>query len=142
MDSKVLNYIDTQRVGVFAIEMLDGSPHAATVHFAYTQDPFEFYIVTDATYRKAEPLLKNKESRASFVIGSSEEDMKTLQLDGVVQLVSANQKGLLEDVYLKKFPEKTEDLKEIQAVFFKFTPAWWRFTDWTTPEGKSIILSE
>jgi len=48
IDKKILDYLKDQRVGVLAVEMLDGSPHGATVHFAHTEDPrfaerFEFF---------------------------------------------------------------------------------------------------
>ncbi len=138
---EVLKYVKTQRVGVIAVEMLDGSPHAATVHFAHTENPFVFYFETYREYRKAEALFGREKARASFVIGSDENNMKTLQLDGIVELLKNDEKDTFDSVYLGKFPEKKEKSKDPKFVFFKFTPNWWRFTDWTTPQGKKIITS-
>jgi hypothetical protein len=45
-------------------------------------------------------------------------------------------------VYFGKFPNKLEKSKDPKFVFFKFVPTWWRFTDWTAPEGKLIIASD
>lgn len=141
MNQSILDYIKTQRVGVLAVEMFDGSPHAATVHFAHTEDPLVFYFETYREYRKAESLFGRDKTRASFVIGSDESNMKTLQLDGIIELLKPTEE-VGESIYLGKFPEKKEKAKDPKFVFFKLTPTWWRFTDWTNPEGKTILLSE
>lgn len=138
----ILNYIKSQRVGVLAVEMLDGSPHGATVHFANTENPVQFFFETYREYRKAEPLFGREITRASFVIGSDESNMKTLQLDGEIRLIKPQEKELFDEIYLGKFPEKIEKSKDPKFVFFTFIPKWWRFTDWTTPSGKIILTSE
>jgi general stress protein 26 len=142
MQKEILDYIDTQRVGVLAVEMLDGSPHGATVHFAHSDNPLVFYFETYRDYRKAEALYGKEKTRASLVIGSSESDMKTLQLDGVAELIKPEEKEIFDSVYLGKFPEKKKKSQDPKFVFFKFTPTWWRFTDWTTPEGETIYTSD
>ena len=142
MKKEVLDYLKSQRVGVLAVEMLDGSPHAATMHFAHTEDPLLFYFETSHEYRKTEPLFVRETTRASLVIGSSEEEMKTLQLDGTVQLLKSDESELFDSVYFKKFPDKREKYKDQKLSLFKFVPTWWRFTDWTTPQGKTILTSE
>lgn len=142
MKSEILDYLKTQRVGVLAVEMLDGSPHAATVHFAHAEDPFVFFFETCREYRKAEALFGRHETRASFVVGSDESNMKTLQLDGIAQLIEPEGKEIFDSVYLGKFPEKKEKSDKGEFVFFKFTPTWWRFTDWTLPTGRLILTSE
>ncbi len=142
MKKEILDYLEAQKIGVLAVEMLDGSPHGATVHFAHTDEPLVFYFETYREYRKAEPILNKEKLRGSFVVGCNENDMKTLQLDGIVELLKENEKGTFDAVYLGKFPEKIEKSKDDKFVFFKFTPTWWRFTDWTRPEGKTIITSD
>lgn len=142
MSKEILDYIKTQRVGVLAIEMMNGSPHAATVHFAHTEDPFVFYFETYKEYRKAEALTGREKSRASFVIGSDESNMKTLQLDGIVELLKPEEMEIYGKTYFAKFPNKLEKYREKEFLCFKLTPTWWRFTDWTNPQGKSIVLSQ
>jgi general stress protein 26 len=141
MKQEILDYLKTQRIGVLAVEMLDGSPHAATVHFAHTDDPFVFYFETYRDYRKAESLYGRDVTRASFVVGSDESNMKTFQLDGIVQLLKPDERTLFDAVYLGKFPEKKKKADDPKFVFFKFIPSWWRFTDWITPQGKIILTS-
>ncbi len=142
MDQKILDYINSQRVGVLAVEMLDGSPHAATVHFANTEDPLQFYFETYREYRKAEPLFGKNMTRASFVIGSSESDMKTLQIDGEARLITEEEKELFDAIYFGKFPNKKEKSLDPKFVFFIFNPTWWRYTDWAGPNGKEILTSD
>ena len=142
MKQVILDFLNTQRVGVLAVEMLDGSPHAATLHFAHTENPFILYFKTDREYRKSEPLHGRPVSRASFVIGTSEKEMKTLQLDGTVQIVKPVEQTAFDIVYYKKFLDKTKDPNDNDAVYFTFTPTWWRFTDWKTPNGKMILTSD
>lgn len=141
MDSRILDFLKTQRVGVLAVEMLDGSPHAATVHFAHSDEPFVFYFETNRDYRKAEPLYGRPSTRATFVVGTDENAMKTLQLDGVAQLLAPEELATYEKVYLDKFLEKKKKVGDPKFVCFKFTPTWWRFTDFKTPEGKLILTS-
>lgn len=137
MIPEILEYLKTQNVGVLAVEMLNGSPHGATVHFAHTEEPLVFYFETYRDYRKAEPLYGREQTRASFVV-TDEVNMKTLQLDGVVELIKTEEKEKYDSVYFGKFPGKLEKSKDPKFVFFKFTPTWSRFTDWKTPEGKKI----
>jgi len=67
--------------------------------------------------------------------------MQTLQLDGEARILSAADSALKE-MYLTKFPEKRAKAEGEKVVFFTFTPTWWRFTDWTRPEGKTIFTSD
>lgn len=139
--TEVLAYLQTQRIGVFAIELLDGSPHAAAIHVAHTEHPFAFYMQTGSGCRKSEPLLRNGSARATLVIGMDEHNMKTLQMDGIARIPQESENDAFLDVYLSKFPSKEKRAKNPEAVFIIFTPTWWRFTDWTTPEGKKVWTS-
>ena len=142
MTPEILNYIQSQRVGVLAVEMMDGSPHAATVHIANTENPLVFYFETNREYRKCEPLFGREITRASLVIGSNETDMKTLQMDGNVRLLKTDEeKKAFQEIYLEKFPNKKAKAANPNVVPFVFIPTWWRFTDWTRPKGKIILSS-
>lgn len=142
MNKEILEYIKSQRVGVLSVEMLDGSPHGATVHFAHTENPLQFFFETGIECRKSESLLKNGSTRASFVIGSDESNMKTFQADGIARIPNKNEEDFFTDTYLGKFPSKEPKVKDPEAIFIIFTPTWWRFTDWTKPEGKTIVTSK
>jgi Pyridoxamine 5'-phosphate oxidase len=141
MKAEILEYISNQRVCVVALEMPDGSPHAATVHYAHIGDPFTIIIQTSPKSRKYEPLLAHKSVRASVVIGLAEVaggKEKTFQLDGDAQVLDKN--NLLVKTYLDKFPEKIGKWSE--DIFLTVTPKWWRFTDWSKSEGKTVFNSD
>ncbi|MES2088335.1 MAG: pyridoxamine 5'-phosphate oxidase family protein [Patescibacteria group bacterium] len=142
MPEEILKYLKTQNVAVLALEMLDGSPHASTVHFAHAENPLVFFFETNRDYRKSEPLFGKATTRASLVVGSDEAAMKTLQFDGIAELIKLEEKSLYDSVYFEKFPKKKEKANDPKCVFFKFTPTWWRFTDWTAPKGKMILTSQ
>ncbi|HEY4479394.1 MAG TPA: hypothetical protein VI981_03515 [Candidatus Paceibacterota bacterium] len=141
MNREILDYVARERVGVLAVEMLDGWPHAAAVHFVCQEKPFIFFFETDRTYKKSEPLLSRELSRASFVLGSDESALKTFQLDGDVRVVKKVELETFESVYYCKFPEKTSKAGP-DSVFFIFTPRWWRYTDYKKPGGKFILSSD
>lgn len=142
MHQSTLDYLKTQRVGVLALQMPDGSPHAATLHYAHTQKPVKFFFETSKESFKGKAILNKKITEASFVVGSDESNMKTLQLDGFVQLLKDSELKDFNSIYLGKFPEKKAKTSEPHIICFTFTPTWWRFTDWTTTNGKLIITSE
>lgn len=144
MEQKVIDFINSQRICVFSIEMMDGSPHASTLHFAINENPLTFFFKTSRSYLKSEPLLNKEKTRASVVVGFDESNMKTLQLDGEAKLIKSEEEiELFDKMYYTKFPEKAEKVYDSSTdVLFSFIPTWWRYSDWTGPEGKSIITSE
>lgn len=137
---ELLAFLSAQRVGVLAVQMPDGRPHGATVHFAHDDEPLVFTFETDDRYRKYEPLAAGNPVPATFVTGFTEGASKTVQCDGVAQLISTDSPHVAS--YLKKFPEKVAKAQGEHVVWVSFTPTWWRFTDWTLPEGKTIWLSD
>jgi general stress protein 26 len=139
---EVIHYLEGARVGVIALELLDGSIHGATVHFAFTENPFTFYFQTFNDSKKADLLTLGKAPKASFVVGTDESTMQTLQLDGIADLVQSREKELCEMLYLAKFPEKKDRAFDPRSIYFKFTPKWWRFSDFKNPKGKLILSSE
>jgi hypothetical protein len=112
------------------------------VHFAFDEKTNSFLVKTSKKYRKVEPLLEKGDTRASIVVGFSEGEMKTFQADGIAEYVHDELgKNEFGNVYYAKFSEKERDDQDPEAVYIRFTPIWWRFTDFKTPEGKKIVLS-
>lgn len=139
MDQTVLEFLKTQEIGVLAVEMLDGSPHGATVHFAFGDAPFVFYFETNRNYKKSEALLGRDASRASFVVTDAL-NMKSFQADGEVSLVK--DRAQFDALYFEAFPKKLAKADGPNNLYFTFTPKWWRYTDFKNPNGKTIIASE
>ncbi len=139
---QVLDFLNTNRVGVLSVLLKDGSPHGATVHFSHKNNPTEFFFLTDRNYKKCEALLEGKSSRASFVLGFSEEDMKTLQLDGTIRVVSnAEELAALKKIHFQKIPTAQEYENDPDSIFLEFVPTWWQYSDYNTkPETRISSL--
>ncbi len=122
MDQKVIDFLNNERVAVLATMLADGTPHTSAMHFIYNEG--SLYFSTQPNSRKAENL--NGITKASVTVGFSEKDWVTVQLDGTLE-----KSDLAVELHLEKYPE---DAKHIggEAVVFKFTPNWWRYSDFKT----------
>lgn len=137
MNPEVLEYISAYEICVLAVEMPDGSPHAATVHYAPSGDEPTFVFMTHPKSRKGEAIVGKESVRVTLVIGFKEDNVqRTFQADGIVRLLKDDE-TVLKEAYLTRFPGKDQKFKE--DIFFKFTPTWWRLTTWS--EGNKTILT-
>lgn len=142
MDTQIIKFIKTNRVGVLSILRKDGGPHSATLHYAFSTNPLRFYFSTENTSRKCEALLTGEIVKGSMVIGFSEKEWLTLQLDGKV-------KGLLkpediieaQKVFYASHPSSEKYKDDPATIFLEFTPSWWRYTDYNT-KPVTILSSE
>lgn len=143
MNKLITDYLDQQRICVLGVEMPDGAPHAATVHFACSPEPFRFYFLTDIKSHKARPLADKQEVRATVVVGFDEAQMKTFQADGVIARLAGKDLDTFNRIYLAKFPEKRQFMTDpARVAALMFIPAWWRYTDMRDRDNKTIISSE
>lgn len=138
MRTEALAFIRTEKTCVFAVEMPDQAPHAATVHFVHADEPFQLVILTERGYRKFESFKEKAEVRTAVVIGTNDGAMHTVQMNGIAKVTEDQD---LIRRYYEKFTDK--DIKNLNEndVFLVFTPTWWRHTDWTLPEGKTSFDS-
>jgi hypothetical protein len=142
MQKEIIDFFQTQFISVFALEMMDGSPHASTMHFAFSENPMMFLFETYKPYRKYEALAGREISRASLVIGFDENNRRTLQVDGEAHIIKSDSERILfNKIYFKKFPNKKEKADQDKFVSFIFIPKWWRYTDWDSPKGKTVLSS-
>lgn len=139
MQKQILDYIKSQRIAVLGMQKLDGGPHSATIHFGHIEDPLRFIILTSKASKKCEALVANGKCKASLVLGTSEEDMKTMQLEGDVEFT---EDATILDAYFAKFPEKWDKYSPGgHDAFLLFTPTWWRYSDYKA-DGQKIFSSE
>lgn len=133
MDSKITEFLKNHNVCSLTTLLPDGSPHAAAIHYSHSENPFVFYFSTENTSRKCEGLLKGEVVKGAVVVGLSEEEWITLQMNGVVQGVF--DKKELENVHrvhYGKHPNSEKYKDEPATIFLKFTPTWWRYTDYNS----------
>lgn len=72
--------------------------------------------------------LSGGSSKSSLVIGFSEEEWTTLQLEGEVEETFDEERKRATETFHEKFKNDKSKLTE-ENVFLKFTPSWWRYTE-------------
>lgn len=138
VNKKVLDFLGKNRVGVLAVQLKDKSPHAAAMHYSHLATPLEIYIQTENTSRKCQAIIKGGTVRAAFVVGFSEEEFKTLQINGNIKVVSKSKLPSLYKVHYKKHPDAKKWKDDPATVFLVFKPTWWRYTEY---KPKLLVLS-
>lgn len=141
METKVLDFLNKNRVCCLTTLLGDGSPHASAMHFSHNSEPLEIYIQTENTSKKCGALLGGKEVKASIVVGFSEEEFKTLQMDGDVKLLDSKMLEKVHNTHYEKLPDAKKWKDDPATIFLAFTPTWWRYTEYK-PEFKVISSEE
>ncbi len=138
MNIKAFNYLQKNRVGCLAVTLPDGAPHAATVHYSDTTDPLVIYIQTGKGTKKGEALSSGEALAASFVVGFSEEEWITLQLDGKARLLKTDEEiAQFQTTHYAKNPE-AEKHAGSSTAYIEFRPTWYRFSDFNTEPVTSV----
>ena len=143
MDNKILAFLTQHRVCSLTTLLPDRSPHAAALHYSHISDPLTLYFSTENTSRKCLGLLKGEMVKGSVVVGFSEEEWITLQMDGEVRAISGQ--GELEKVHLvhyAKHPKSEKYKDEPETIFLAFMPTWWRYTDYNTDPMTILSLED
>ncbi|MEK7503997.1 MAG: hypothetical protein AAB550_00640 [Patescibacteria group bacterium] len=125
MDQKAINLLKSERVCALSVCLPDGGCHNAAMHFSLNENPLTIYIQTENTSIKCQKL----PTRASIVIGFSEETMQTLQLDGEIKKIEGDLTEIHKIHYVKN-PTAEQYKNDPGTVFLTFTPTWWRYSDY------------
>ena len=128
--TQVLEFIKMQKLGVLAtIDVSGQKPESAVAAFSETEN-LELIFGTFYNTRKFPNLLKNPQ--ISFVIGW---DDFTVQYEGVAKLTEGEEMEMCRKIHLTKNPSSKKYAFEVEQRFFKVTPQWLRFSDFSvTPE--------
>lgn len=142
MNKKALDLLAMQRVCSLSILLPDGTPHAAALHYSHRIKPLTLFFSTDNTSKKAQGLMDGKNKKASVVIGFSEEEWKTIQMDGTVKaILDRNELEEAKEIHYAKNPNSKQFENDPTNLLLSFTPLWWRYTDYNT-EPPTIVNSE
>ena len=142
MEQKILDLLAKERVSSLTTLLTNGSPHSSAMHFSHSIKPLEVYFSTENTSKKCEALLTGEQVKGSVVVGFSETDFETLQLDGVISTVSDQEElKRIKSGYYPKNPHSQKYENDPGTVFLKFVPTWWRYSDYKT-EPLTIISSD
>lgn len=124
MDQRALDLLTKERVCVLSVCLPDGGCHGAVMHFSIQENPLVIYIQTESTSIKCKKL----PTKATVVVGFSEEAMQTLQMDGEIKQITD-----LEEIYkihYAKNPTAEQYKNDPTTIFLAFTPTWWRYSDY------------
>ena len=140
MNPVILKLLSTERVGVLSIVLSDGTVHGATFHYSHQNEPLKIFIQTSNTTLKAQPFLSGEIQKGSFVVGFSEENWVTLQIHGVVRMISdPNELEQIYKIHYQKNPDAEQYKTDPATIFLKFVPTWHRYTDFNT-NPETIIM--
>jgi len=142
MDKIILDFLTKERVCSLTTLLKDGSPHGAALHFSHKNNPVELYFSTEKTSIKCEALLEENTVKGSVVVGFSEDEWITLQMDGEVSVISdKDELNAAQKIHYPKHPESEKYKDYPNTIFLKFTPKWWRYTDYNI-KPETILSSE
>lgn len=140
MDKKVTEFLTKEHVGSLAVE-IPGGMHAAALHFSHSDEPLVLYFSTEKDSRKMGGLSSSNSVKAAFVCGLSETDWLTLQMDGEVEIIPESELPKVHKIHYAKHPKSEQYKDDPGTVFLKFTPTWWRYTDYNT-KPMTIVTSD
>ncbi len=68
-----------------------------------------------------------------MVIGFSEEEWLTLQIDGTIEIIQDEDEiKRVKTIHYQKNPSSKQFENIPTTIFLAFTPIWWRFTDFNS----------
>ena len=138
MNQIAVDLLIKERVCVLSVVLADGSPHAAALHYSEQTSPVKLFIQTYPTVKTQAILESGGTAKAAVVVGFNEQDFLTLQMRGIVRIVSDPAK--LEEIYKIHYAKHpgAEKYKSPRTIFLEFTPTWWRYSDLKT-DPETII---
>lgn len=133
MENTILDFLTKHRVCSLTTLLTDGSPHASALHYSHINNPLTLYFSTENTSRKCSGLLQGEPAKSSVVIGFSEEEWITLQMDGEVKaILDETTRNEIQKIHYKKHPTAKKYKDAPETIFLAFTPLWWRYTDYNS----------
>lgn len=139
------SFLHTHSVGVLATLSPNGTPRARSVYYA-TDDSFSIYFWTLTSTRKTEDIATN--AYGAFVV-SDENTPQTLQIEGTIS--DLTETATINDVIHRlseKFMERGTHFAPLthldsgKIVFYRLTPTWVRFGDFTDGFGSDKTFTE
>lgn len=132
-----MEFLGKHRIGVVTTLLKDKTPHSAAIHYANSENG-EIYMMTGVTSKKCQALLEGEVGPASFVTGFSDEEWVSLQMDGEINTVTdKDELSQVHAIYFAKNPGPEKYKDDPDTVFLKFTPKWYRYTEFK-PKHKEI----
>ena len=130
--TELLDYIQSQRLGVLGTLAPAGEPQAALVGYAVTPD-LEILFDTLQTTRKYRNMVAN--SRVSFTVGNTvgHGDERTVQYEGLAEELAGELLQRLRPVYFAAWPDGVNRVQWPHITWFVIRPRWIRYSDFNIP---------
>lgn len=130
MDRNVQKFLNSNKVSALTVQLADGTLHASAMHYSHWEEPFRLYFSTSNTSRKCQGLLSGEVVPAAVVIGITEADWQTMQLDGSIRVVKPKDIPGMQEAHYAKHPNSAKFKDDPATIFLEFTPEWWRYTNY------------
>lgn len=121
---ELLSFMRTQKWAVQASVSSGGTPQAAVIGVAVTDD-LELVFDTLSDTRKAKNLRANP--NIALVLGW--DDGQTVQLEGMADEPSGEALAKIKQAYLARFPDGVERERWPNLAYFRVRPTWIRYSD-------------
>ena len=132
---EIIKFIDEHRFMVISTKT-DDYPESANVEFG--NDGLTLIFDTSDTSRKYKNIQKS--SKVSVVIGWDEQVNKTVQYQGLAEVLEGNELERLKKIYFTKSPEAQKWENTAGNVYVKVSPKWVRMTDLNTNPWTISVL--
>lgn len=140
MYPEVKKFLHHNTIATLSIVDFEGFPYSSTMHYAQSDDGMTLYFFTNKDTHKVIPLLNGATVKASVVIGFSEKDWLTVQMEGTIHIaLLPEERTLAEIAFYMKFPN-AERGHNIAALVFK--EQFWKFTDYSKKPWKIITSKD
>lgn len=140
-----LSFLVNHDTGVLATVSSTGAPHARLVYYT-CDDSFNIYFLTLRNTRKVSDIASNP--KGSFVV-SEDEIPRTIQVEGTITDLtdSAVNDPLVSDFVQRlmshtKYGIPLTHFDGSELVFYKLTPTWVRWGDFTFGQGTNAVFTE
>lgn len=122
---KIYNFLNSQAHIVLGTVNKEGGPEGAWIGFGQTTD-LEIIFGTDNTTRKYKNLSQNP--KVAFTCGDR---AATVQYQGIATLIEGEAAERLKQFYWQKVPSAKDYDQLPGQVYYKVTPKWIRYADYT-----------
>jgi general stress protein 26 len=129
-------FLRRNRLAVQASAAPDGSPQAAVVGFAVSDD-LEIVFDTVETTRKS--LNLRADPRIALVIGW--DDAVTVQIEGLADFPVGAELARLQECYFRVYPDGRDRLSWPGITYVRVRPAWVRYSDFTQEPPHVVEVS-
>ncbi len=134
--AELIRFVQRQRLAVVSSVGPGGAPQSAVVGVG-TSDAGEIVFDTLGTSRKAGNL--RRDARASLVVWEGE---RTVQIDGLADEPTGEDRERLREVYFAAYPDGRERLAWPHITHFRIRPLWARWSDFGAAPGPRIVELE